>query len=300
MVKGFCNINGKVKKRQKNDINKKSKNRESKAGEIKTMYKNIKNTFLILSVGFCTFFIGCKDKEISQKSFSYTSLDSGYEITIETPLLPSNTTDDTSANKDNSPANKTITNPKSLKEKLILQKNGKTQNRIIMLVFVDADCEDCARYYEHLNHLDAESKAMIVAVLSRKIDEKDLVALQKKYTIDFALLNPKSNQNSELLTLLIENKFVRVQNDLKSMNSFINPIESKATQKNTQSAKANDSSDSKESNNLSESQKLQPTAPKIPALPYFVLFDKAQVFYQDYEGIIPEEIFSSDIASLAR
>lgn len=264
------------------------------------MYKNIKKIFLILNVGFCAFFMGCKDKEISQKSFSYTSLDSSYEITIETPLLPSSTTDDTSANESKTPANKAIANPKSLKEKLILQKNGKTQNRIIMLVFIDADCEDCARYYEHLNHLDAESKAMIVAVLSRKIDEKDLVALQKRYTIDFALLNPKSSQNSELLSLLVENKFVRVQNELKSMNSFINPIESKATQKNAQPAKANDSNDSKESSNLSESQKLQPTAPKIPALPYFVLFDKAQIFYQDYEGIIPEEIFSSDIASLAR
>lgn len=264
------------------------------------MLKNIKKTFLVLGVGFCAFFIGCKDKEISQKSFGYTSLDSSYEIIIETPLLPSSTADDTSANEDKTPVNKTITNPKSLKEKIILQKNGKTQNRIIMLVFMDVDCEDCARYYEHLNHLDAESKAMIVAVLSRKIDEKDLVALQKKYTIDFALLNPKSNQNSELLTLLVENKFVRVQNDLKSMNSFINPAESKTTQKSSQPAKSDSSSDSKESSHLSESQKLQPATPKIPALPYFVLFDKAQVFYQDYEGIIPEEIFSSDIASLAR
>lgn len=282
-------------------MNKVEKHKKSKkAGEIKTMYENIKKTFLILSVGFCACFVGCKDKEISQKSFSYTSLDSSYEITIETPLLHSNTTDKTSANETKASADKTIANPKSLKEKLILQKSGKTQNRIIMLAFVDIDCEDCARYYEHLNHLDAESKAMIVAVLSRKIDEKDLVALQKKYAIDFALLNPKSNQNSELLTLLVENKFVRVQNDLKSMNNFINPLESKATQKNTQPTKADNSSDSKESNDLTQSQKLQPTAPKIPALPYFVLFDKAQIFYQDYEGIIPEEIFSSDIASLAR
>ena len=251
------------------------------------MWKNIKKTFLVLSVGFCACFVGCKDKEISQKSFSYTSLDSSYEITIETPLL--------------STANDTSTNQKSLKEKLILQKNGKTQNRIIMLVFVEADCDNCARYYEHLNHLDAESKAMIVAVLSHKIDEKDLVTLQKKYSIDFPLLNPKSSQSSELLNLLVENKFVRVQNDLKSMNSFINPIESKASKKpqeNAQSTKANNPNDSKESSDLSEPQKLQITTPKI--LPYFVLFDKSQVFYQDYEGIIPEEIFSSDITSLAR
>lgn len=215
---------------------------------------------------FLILFVGCKDKEISQKNFSYTSLDSSYEITIESPLAQKENTD------------KPL-HPKSLKEKLILQKNGKTQNRVIMLVFIQQDCEDCIRYYEHLNHLDAESKALIIAVLASKIEEYQLIELQKKYAITFPLLNPKSNQQNELLTLLLENKFNKIQNDLNAINTF-----------------ANEQTKDTTSNLDSQSIKAQ----KLPSLPYFVLFDKSQAFYQDYEGIIPEEIFSSDIASLSR
>lgn len=253
---------------------------------------------LFASIGFLS--QGCKNSEVSQKSFAYTSLDSSYDITIQTPLPNQKSTQ-----------TDTLINSKNLKEKLILEKNSKAQNRIIMLVFMDIDCDDCARYYEHLNRLDAESKAMIAGVLAKKIDENSLAGLQKKYEIGFPLLNPKSSYENELLDLLVANKNARIQNDFKSINNVMpsqnanTATKQDSNEKSSQNLNSTDkdsSKDSAQNSNQESSQDSNNTAKssKLPALPYFVLFDKTQIFFQDYEGIIPEEIFSSDIASLSR
>ncbi|MGX3045686.1 hypothetical protein [Helicobacter sp. T3_23-1056] len=257
-----------------------------------------KSAFFLLFASISFLSQGCKNSEVSQKSFSYTSLDSSYEIAIETPLLATNTAE--------SPLH---INSKNLKEKLILEKNSKAQNRIIMLVFMDIDCDDCARYYEHLNRLDAESKAMIVGVLAKKIDEHSLAGLQKKYEIGFPLLNPKSNNENELLDLLVANKNARIQNDFKNISNVM-PSQNTSTPAkkdfNEQSSQDKTNKDSAQdfakdsTKDSSQDSSKTPKSSKLPALPYFVLFDKSQIFFQDYEGIIPEEIFSSDIASLSR
>ena len=243
---------------------------------------------LFASIGFLS--QGCKNNEVSQKSFAYTSLDSSYDITIQTPLLLSNPAD-----------TDTPINSKNLKEKLILEKNSKAQNRIIMLVFMDIDCDDCARYYEHLNRLDAESKAMIVGVLAKKIDENSLAGLQKKYEIGFPLLNPKSSNENELLDLLVANKNARIQNDFKSISNVMpsQNVSTSTKQDLNEQLSQNQNTKDYSKDSTRDSAKVAKSS-KLPALPYFVLFDKSQIFFQDYEGIIPEEIFSSDIASLSR
>ena len=125
--------------------------------------------------------------------------------------------------------------------------------------------------------------------------------MQKKYEIGFPLLNPKSSNENELLDLLVANKNARIQNDFKSISNVMPSQNASTSTKQDLNEQLSQNQNTKDSpkDSMRDSAKVAKSS-KLPALPYFVLFDKSQIFFQDYEGIIPEEIFSSDIASLSR
>lgn len=162
-------------------------------------------------------------------------------------------------------------------ESILLKRNGSKVDSVVLLVFLADECQACQGYYEHLNHLQAnQANLQILGIFGQT--SKDLQTLKKDLGIDFTLLQDTSK--TPLLDNLLAQKQARANALLAAQNLESN------------------SADMDSSSTDPSSQSLEST-PLKPDLPYFVLYDDKQHFYQDYEGIVPEEIFSSDIAQLA-
>lgn len=176
-------------------------------------------------------------------------------------------------------------------DSMLVKRNGSKVDSAVLLVFLADDCQACQGYYAHLNHLQkAQEKLQILGIFS-DTSSRDLQMIKKDLGIDFPLLQDTSK--TPLLDNLLAQKQARANALLaaQSLDSSLEaPLESSLESKEDSTATQVDSTKEEA---LVES-KLDSTK-----LPYFVLYDMEQRFYQDYEGIVPEEIFSSDIAQLA-
>lgn len=185
-------------------------------------------------------------------------------------------------------------------DSMLVKRNGSKVDSAVLLVFLADDCQACQGYYAHLNHLQAnEEDVVILGVLEKDQQsqaestkqEESLASIKDRLGIGFTLLQESSKVS--LLQNLLEKKQARANALLAAQNpdsSLEAPLESSLESKEDSTATQVDSTKEEA---LVES-KLDSTK-----LPYFVLYDMEQRFYQDYEGIVPEEIFSSDIAQLA-
>ncbi|MBR2494515.1 thioredoxin fold domain-containing protein [Helicobacter sp.] len=168
-------------------------------------------------------------------------------------------------------------------DSMLVKHNGSKVDSAVLLVFISSECQACQGYYEHLNHLQAnEDNVVIFGVLEKEQQsqvestkqEESLASMKDRLGIAFTLLQESSKVS--LLQNLLEKKQARINALLVAQNrdsSLEVPLESKEE--------------------AFVESRLDSTK-----LPYFVLYDTEQRFYQDYEGIVPEEIFSSDIAQL--
>ncbi|ETD27126.1 hypothetical protein [Helicobacter canis] len=185
-------------------------------------------------------------------------------------------------------------------DSMLVKRNGSKVDSVVLLVFLSSECQACQGYYEHLNHLQAnEEDVVILGVLEKDQQsqeestkqEESLASIKDRLGIGFTLLQESSKVS--LLQNLLEKKQARANALLAAQSpdsSLEAPVESSLESKEDSIAMQVDSTKEEA---LVES-KLDSTK-----LPYFVLYDTEQRFYQDYEGIVPEEIFSSDIAQLA-
>lgn len=210
-------------------------------------------------------------------------------------------------------------------ESILLKRNGSKVDSVVLLVFLADECQACQGYYEHLNHLQAnQANLQILGIFGQT--SKDLQTLKKDLGIDFTLLQDTSK--TPLLDNLLAQKQARANAILAAQNLESNSadmdssdnaatassqadnggIHSEKGEKVDSRERGDSQGDTREKSDSNEkvdssstdpsSQSLEST-PLKPDLPYFVLYDDKQHFYQDYEGIVPEEIFSSDIAQLA-
>ena len=159
---------------------------------------------------------------------------------------------------------------------LIIKTNDTNIDANVLLVFLEQECPACDAYYAHLNHLaDTEEHLMIFGMFKDTLEQQDIQNFRTNKDIRFPLLNPTSNIS--LFEALMQIKAKRIQ-------QLIQAIPTK---------KPDNKEDPEKDSTTQMSESF------TPVLPYFVLYDKHHQFYQDYEGIVPEEIFSSDIAQIA-
>lgn len=252
---------------------------------------------LVLGAMVGVFYAGCPSSGGTSKEYTLESSDSTYSMSLEG------------------------------ESKLHVKSAGKELDSVVLLVFLSEDCSACGAYYEHLNHLQASEKNLsILAIFDSKIDRAKLKEFAQNNAINFTLLTNTSS--SSLLQNLLAKKRDRANALLKSSQENIQESMQENAAQNGESEKSAggnnqpDTQNSVQNSTMSkdaaqESQNLAPSvatdksagdssapdsnapesAPAIQ-LPYFVLYDDEQEFYQDYEGIVPEEIFSSDIAQI--
>ncbi|MDL0080379.1 peroxiredoxin family protein [Helicobacter zhangjianzhongii] len=188
-------------------------------------------------------------------------------------------------------------------ESILLKRNGSKVDSVVLLVFLADECQACQGYYEHLNHLQAnQANLQILGIFGQT--SKDLQTLKKDLGIDFTLLQDTSK--TPLLDNLLAQKQARANALLAAQNQESNSADMDSSDNAaTASSQADNGGIHSEKGEKVDSSSTDPSSqslestPLKPDLPYFVLYDDKQHFYQDYEGIVPEEIFSSDIAQLA-
>lgn len=188
-------------------------------------------------------------------------------------------------------------------ESILLKRNGSKVDSVVLLVFLADECQACQGYYEHLNHLQAnQANLQILGIFGQT--SKDLQTLKKDLGIDFTLLQDTSK--TPLLDNLLAQKQARANALLAAQNQESNSADMDSCDNAaTASSQADNGGIHSEKGEKVDSSSTDPSSqslestPLKPDLPYFVLYDDKQHFYQDYEGIVPEEIFSSDIAQLA-
>lgn len=185
-------------------------------------------------------------------------------------------------------------------DSMLVKRNGSKVDSVVLLVFLSSECQACQGYYEHLNHLQAnEEDVVILGVLEKDQQsqvestkqEESLASVKDRLGIAFTLLQESSKVS--LLQNLLEKKQARANALLaaQSLDSSLEaPVESSLESKEGNAAQQVDSA---------KEEVFVESSLDSTKLPYFVLYDTEQRFYQDYEGIVPEEIFSSDIAQLA-
>ncbi|OBV29023.1 hypothetical protein BKN38_08440 [Helicobacter sp. CLO-3] len=215
------------------------------------------------------------------------------------------------------------------KEKgLIIKANNKELDSAVFLAFLAKDCDACDAYYEHLNHLANSDDVVILGILDAPLSQQELQVFKAQKNIAFDVLSPvlKASADSSapfpqnpLLSHLAQEKSAResinannifATDSVASADSSENASAESSENANIDSgvdsginSSATNATDSIAPNASATDTTNAPTTPtaarSIRALPYFVLYDKHHRFYQDYEGIVPEEIFSSDIAQIA-
>lgn len=206
------------------------------------------------------------------------------------------------------------------KEKgLIIKANNKELDSAVFLAFLAKDCDACDAYYEHLNHLASSDDVAILGILETPLSQQELQDFKAQKNIAFDVLSPvlKASTDSStpfpqnpLLSYLAQEKSAR--ESINANNIFATDSIAKADSGENMGAESSENTTIDSSTNSSAINAVDSSTPSasaastptptrsIRALPYFVLYDKHHRFYQDYEGIVPEEIFSSDIAQIAR
>lgn len=260
----------------------------------------------VLLASFALTFSGCFDsKKEESHAYTFDAVSGGVNA---------------ASGATNSAASKTYSI--ETKEKgLIIKANNKELDSAVFLAFLAKDCDACDAYYEHLNHLASSDDVAILGILDTPLSQQELQDFKAQKNIAFDVLSPvlKASADSSapfpqnpLLSYLAQEKSAR--ESINANNIFttdsIAKVDSSENAESSENANIDSSVDSGinssatnaiDSSTPSASAASAPTtARSIRALPYFVLYDKHHRFYQDYEGIVPEEIFSSDIAQIAR
>lgn len=153
--------------------------------------------------------------------------------------------------------------------------NTNTINKVLLLMLLDSDEQSYSIYYEHLNHLLATHNNLeIFGILKNAMSKEQLESFIATNNITFPIIVPHNESSSALFTELAH---IRTTKNIAS---------------NPQKDSLQDSKESQEStDNL-----VRPYS----YYPYFLLYDKDGKFIQYYEGIVVEEIFSSDIARISQ
>lgn len=222
---------------------------------------------MLLMVG--VFYAGCPSSGGASREYSFESSDMSYTITHQEG------------------------------DKLIIKAGGKELDSVVLLVFLAQDCAECEAYYEHLNHLQASEKDLrILGVFDSKLGDKAMLKeFAQTHNIAFPLLH--SISSGSLLESLLQTKSMRTNGLLKSSAQDSGTKDSALELHQAKDPTADSAQESSpESNPQSAGDTPAPVVDSGVTLPYFVLYDDEHVFYQDYEGIVPEEIFSSDIAQI--
>lgn len=227
------------------------------------------------AIGVCVllmagaFYAGCSGSGGASKEYSFESSDTSYTIIHQEG------------------------------DKLIVKAGGKELDSAVLLVFLTQDCAECEAYYEHLNHLQASEKDFkILGVFDSKLSDKTMLKeFAQTHNITFPLLH--STSSNSLLESLLQTKRMRVNGLLQSGAQDSGMKDSAPESSESKDSVAGSTQEpSPESSAQSIGDVVAPVVDFGVTLPYFVLYDNEHLFYQDYEGIVPEEIFSSDIAQI--
>lgn len=147
---------------------------------------------------------------------------------------------------------------------LHIKLDSKPIQKGVLLMFVGEECANCQMYYEHFNNLaKSYQEVQILGVLQSPTSNEDIEHFITKHHIEFEVIAPQNPIN--MPQIIVQSKQNLNNQNLNDENASL----------------------SQESQDY---QKLE--------LPYFVLYDTKGDFYQDYWGIIPEEIFASDITQM--
>jgi len=178
---------------------------------------------------------------------------------------------------------------------LVISSNGAviTHNKATLVVFLDIDCNQCKAYYEHLNHLLETYKSLyIVGILRTPVPKDSMLGLINENKLAFDVIMP--TQEFDVIGYFLNNapspnnqpnNPLTIQ-DQQEHNNQHNAIEYFQPQDTPQAT-----------NHLSTQSPLN-IPQDTKEMPFFILYNTQGQFYEYYQGIIPEEIFSSDIAKI--
>ena len=216
----------------------------------------------ILTCIFGLLLLGCGNSDKSTQKYSYTSANNeAYTITLS----------------DN---------------KIEILKDSNKIRKAIFLVFLDYECLNCEFYYEHLNHLTSTHKNLeIIGLLPNQDNAEKMQEFINANKLNFNIIAPKADS---ILKQILDS---RLSTQDSKIIDFSRDSLAESKTESTDSTESTQQDSTLDSTDSIKAESMDSKMPKLE-LPFFVLYAPNGEIYQDYSGIIPEEIFSSDIKQM--